>query len=48
MLISDTGGLNKLWKLFEHLRKQAAQRLNNLTYPRAFRAILDAAVPKTP
>lgn len=46
-LVSDAGGLDRLWKLFGELKAEANRKVMGLKNAKT-KAILDATVPKTP
>jgi len=48
-LISDAGGLDKLWILFKELKAQAKQKVKKIkNNKKVFETILEATVPETP
>ncbi len=47
-LISEAGGIERLWKLFEELKTQGKQKTVGLKNHEIFDAILDASVPPPP
>lgn len=46
-LVSETEGLNKLWKIFEKLKVQAFEELTLIQNKTILKNILEASVPKT-
>lgn len=47
-LISEAGGIERLWKLFEELKAQGKGKTIGLRHHEIFNTILDAAVPPLP
>ncbi len=47
-LISEAGGIERLWKLFEELKAEGKRKTMGLKHHKIFDAILDAAVPPPP
>lgn len=47
-LVSKSGGLDKLWELFNGLKTQAKEKIVNLKYTKALGVILDASIPEKP
>jgi geranylgeranyl pyrophosphate synthase len=45
-LISEAGGIDKLWNLFRDLKNQASQKIKNLAYNKALKTVLVATVPQ--
>jgi len=47
-LISKSGDIDKLWELFNDLKAQAKEKINNKVYTKALDIILDASIPTKP
>ncbi|MBA7601110.1 (2E,6E)-farnesyl diphosphate synthase [subsurface metagenome] len=47
-LISKSGDLDKLWELFNDLKAEAKEKINNKVYTKTLDIILDASIPAKP